>query len=204
MAVHNLTQQRSRILRYLVEGVRQRGRVPTTKEICRKFGFASPRAVTKHLQALEAEGYVERRGAPLGPQLNWDRVWEVLGIPILGRVPAGTPRLADAELRGTLTPDDVYPAEEGVFALEVQGESMTGEGIRPGDLVIIREDVEPKVGDIVVAVIEEDYMDAEATVKKLAQRDGKYYLDPANSEYEPIPLNGGRILGRVIRVIRYT
>ncbi len=202
MGTDELTPQRLRILRYLVEGVRRHGRIRTTTEICRAFGFASPRAVTKHLQALEADGCLERRGSPRAPQLNWDRIWELLGVPILGRVPAGTPRLADAEFRGTLTPDDVYPDEAGVFALEVQGESMVGAGIRPGDLVIIREDVEPKIGDIVVAIIEEDDVDAEATVKTLAKRDGRYYLDPANPDFEPISLNGGRILGRVIRVIR--
>lgn len=200
MEGNRLTPQQLRILRHLVDSVRRHGQVPTTAEVCRKFGFASPRAVTKHLQALEAKGYLERRGAPLGPQLNWDRVWDVLGVPILGRVPAGTPRLAEAEFRGALTPDDVYPDEDGVFALKVHGESMVGAGIRPGDLVIIREDVEPKIGDIVVATIE-DY-EEEATVKTLAKRDGAYYLDPANPAYDPIPLNGGRILGRVIRVIR--
>lgn len=200
----DLTRQQFRILRYIVESVRQRGRAPTNKEINQKFGFSSPNAVNRHLKALDAKDYIVRRGAPLGLQVNWDRVWELLGIPILGRVPAGTPRLAEAEFRGTLVPDDVYPADEGVFALEVQGESMVGEGIRPGDLVIIREDVEPKIGDIVVAIIEEDYVDAEATVKTLAKRNGEYYLDPANPDYEPIKLNGGRILGRVIRVIRYT
>ncbi len=200
MNAGDLTQQQLRILRYIVEGVRQRGRAPTAKEICAKFGFASPNAVTAHLEGLERKGYVERQGAPLGLRLNWDRVWSLLGIPLLGRVPAGTPRLAEAEFRGTLAPDDVYPTGEGLFALEVHGDSMLGEGIRPGDLVIVREDVEPKIGDVVVALVA-DY-DEEATVKKLAKRDGTVYLDPANPGYEPIPLNGGRIVGRVIRVIR--
>ena len=200
----DLTRQQFRILRHIVESVRRRGRAPTNKEINRTFGFNSPNAANRHLKALEAKGYIVRRGAPLGLQLNWDRVWELLGVPVLGRVPAGAPRLAEAEFRGTLTPDDVYPDEDGVFALEVQGESMIGAGIRPGDLVIIREDVEPKVGDIVVAIVEEDAMDAEATVKTLTKRNGEYFLDPANPEFEPMPLNGGRILGRVIRVIRYT
>lgn len=196
----NLTRQQLRVLRYIVRTVRRQGRAPTNKEINRQFGFSSPNAANRHLKALEAKRYIVRRGAPLGPQVNWDRVWDALGVPILGRVPAGVPRLAEAEFRGTLTPDDVYPDEDGVFALEVQGESMVGEGIRPGDLVIIREDVEPKIGDIVVAIIEDD--EAEATVKRLAKRDGAHYLDPAHPEYAPIPLNGGRILGRVIRVVR--
>lgn len=200
MDLGDLTQRQSRVLRYIVDGVRKRGRAPTFREIRNRFGYASDNAVTRHLKALEAKGYITRRGAPLGLQVNWDRVWDVLGVPILGRVPAGAPRLAEAEFRGSLAPDDVYPAEAGVFALEVQGESMTGEGIRPGDLVIIREDVETRIGDIVVALVE-DY-DEEATVKKLAKRNGEYYLDPANPAYEPIKLNGGRIIGRVIRVIR--
>jgi len=200
MNLGGLTDQQARILRYIVETVRGQGRAPTAKEICRKFGFSSPDSATYHLKALAEHGYVERRGAPRGLGVNWDRVWALLGIPLLGRVPAGAPRLAEAEFRGTLAPDDVYPTGDGLFALEVQGESMLGEGIRPGDLVIVREDVEPKIGDVVVALVA-DY-DEEATVKKLAKRDGTVYLDPANPDYAPIPLNGGRIVGRVIRVIR--
>lgn len=196
----DLTQRQRRVLRYIVDGVRQRGRAPTFPEIRNCFGFASDNAVTRHLKALETKGYITRRGAPLGLQVNWDRVWDLFGIPILGRVPAGIPRLAEAEFQGTLGPEDLYPTGEGLFALEVQGESMVGEGIRPGDIVIIREDVEAKIGDIVVALVE-DY-DEEATVKRLAKRNGEYYLDPANPAYEPIRLNGGRIIGRVIRVIR--
>jgi repressor LexA len=197
--IGDLTRQQYRVLRYLFEEVRRRGRPPTVREICGRFGFRSTGGARRHLEALEKKGYLSRprTGAHRGLDLVWPKVWKLFGIPIVGRVPAGKPRLADAEFLGSLTPEDFYPEGEGLFALKVEGESMTGAGLLPGDVVIVREQPTAEPGEIVVALIED-----EATVKRLAQRAGKLYLEPANPKYPAVELDGGRILGKVIKVLR--
>jgi repressor LexA len=197
MRVAELTQRQLQVLKYVFEQVRRKGRPPTVREVCDRFGFSSTGGARRHLYALEKKGYLTRSGAHRGLELVWPKVWKLFGIPIVGRVPAGTPRLADAEFLGTLTPEDFYPEEEGLFALRVQGESMVGAGILPGDVVIVREQPTADPGDVVVALIED-----EATVKRLARRRGKLYLEPANPRYEAVELDGGRILGKVIKVLR--
>jgi len=195
--MEGLTPKQHRVLRFLFEQVREAGRPPTLREICAHFGFASDRAARDHLKALEHKGYLSRTPSARGLELSWERVWQLFGIPILGRVPAGKPSLAEAEFIGALSPDDLYPSGPGLFALEVRGESMKDAGILPGDRVIIREQATATPGQIVVALI-----DNEATIKTLALRDGALILEPANPAFEPIPLNGGRIVGRVIQVVR--
>ncbi len=192
-----LTPKQHDVLAFVFQGVRGAGRPPTLHEICAHFGFASDRAARDHLKALERKGYLRRAGVARGIELVWERVWRLFGIPILGRVPAGKPGLAEAEFVGALSPDDVYPTGPGLFALEGRGERMKDAGILPGDRVIVREGAEASPGEIVVALI-----DDEATIKFLAERKGKRYLEPANPDYGPIELNGGKIVGRVIQVVR--
>ena len=84
-------RQQQRNVCYIVTGVRQRGRAPTAKEICAKFGSCSPDSVTEYLKEVEKKGYIEWRGSPLGMRLIWDRVWERLGIPIVDQVPTSVP-----------------------------------------------------------------------------------------------------------------
>lgn len=198
MELNPLTPPQHRVLRFLFEQVRAVGRPPTLREICAHFGFASTGTARDHLKALKHKGFLSSDGSARGIDLVWDRVWQLFGIPILGRVPAGTPSLAEAEFIGALSPDDVYPTGPGLFALEVRGESMRDAGILHGDRVIVREQSTANPGEIVVAVVEGD----EATIKTLTQRGKQLYLEPANPEFEPIPLNGGRIVGRVIQVVR--
>lgn len=202
MNLGDLTRQQLRILRYIVEGVRQRGRAPTHKEICAKFGFRSPNAAVDHLKALEKKGYIERRGAPLGLRVIWDKVWQRLGIPIVNRVPAGVPQLDDAEVVRTLTPDDVFRYEEGVVAVRVVGDSMKDAGILPGDVLVVRSQPVAEYGDIVVARTDDE---GALTVKRLVKIDGKPYLKPENRDvaYEKIPLNGGEVLGKVLDLHRH-
>jgi len=197
MRVADLTQRQYRVLKFIFEQVRRKGRPPTVREVCDRFGFTSTGGARRHLYALEKKGYLARTGVHRGLELVWPKVWKLFGIPIVGKVPAGTPRLADAEFLGTLTPEDFYPEGEGLFALRVQGESMVGAGILPGDVVIVREQPAADPGEIVVALIED-----EATVKRLARRGRKLYLEPANPRYEAVELDGGRILGKVVKVLR--
>lgn len=199
----DLTERQFQVLRFLFRFWRRRGKPPTIAEICGHFGFASTRSAFDHLRALERKGYIDRVLGSRGIEIR-EKVWELFGLPILGRVPAGEPRLADAEFLGVMTPDDFYPQEEGLVVVKVQGESMVGAGILPGDYVVVREQPTADPGDIVLAAAREEAGEGEVevTVKRLARRDGELYLEPANERYEPIPLDGGRILGVVIKVHR--
>ena len=190
-----LTPTQRRILSYLFEHWRSQGRPPSLRQVCQRFGFKAVGSAQDHIAALQRKGYL--RATRRGIQLIQAKVWQLFGIPIIGSVPAGAPRLADAEFLGTLTPEDFYPVESGLFALKVQGDSMKDAGILSGDLVIVREQPTADLGEIVVALIHE-----EATVKRLIKRGSKFYLEPANPDYTSAPLNGGKVLGKVIQVLR--
>jgi len=118
-------------------------------------------------------------------------------MPILGRVPAGGPLLAEENIEGTLDLSEEFAGQK-VFALKVHGDSMIEVGICEDDLVVVRAQNHAEPGEIVVALV-----DGESTVKRRARRNGKLSLEPANPRYEPIPVEGDtKVLGKVIGVIR--
>jgi repressor LexA len=112
-------------------------------------------------------------------------------------VPAGSPLLADENIEGSVDLSREFNGQN-LFALKVQGDSMANAGIHDGDLVVVRAQDHAEAGDIVVALL-----DGEATVKELARRAGKLWLQPANPRYDPIAVGGDtKIAGKVIGVIR--
>jgi len=207
-----LTQRQKEILEFIISHIEQYGYPPSIPEIQEKFSFKSPNAVSDHLEALERKGYIARRphksrGIEVLIQskpekdenLNGGNVAEV---PIVGRVSAGTPILAEENLEGTLFVDrSLVRDPKGVFALRVQGESMVKAGILDGDFVLIKQQPAAEQGEIVVALIED-----EATVKRFYKDKNKIKLKPENDTMKPIVVDskGGsvRILGKVVGVIR--
>jgi repressor LexA len=189
-----LTAQQQKLLKFILDHIRGKGHPPTIREIGRAFGFRSTGTVRDHVRALENKGYVRTmRGKSRGlfPQ-PWLRA-----LPILGRVPAGGPLLAEENVEGALDLSQEFGGEK-VFALKVHGDSMVEAGICEDDLVVVRTQEGAQAGEIVVALV-----DGEATVKKLARRHGKLWLQPANPRYQPIPVaDDTRIVGKVIGVIR--
>ncbi|MGH8596342.1 MAG: transcriptional repressor LexA, partial [Gammaproteobacteria bacterium] len=184
-----LTSQQQKLLNFLLEHTRTKGHPPTVREIGRAFGFRSTGTVRDHLRALETKGYVRKhRGKSRGLLLqSWLR-----SLPILGRVPAGGPLLAEENVEGTVDLSREFGGEN-VFALKVHGDSMVDAGICEDDLVVVRRQDHAEAGQIVVAMV-----DGEATVKKFMARGAKRWLQPANSRYEPIPVEDDtRIVGRV-------
>jgi repressor LexA len=122
------------------------------------------------------------------------------GIPILGRVAAGQPVLAEESLEGSLEPGEMFGDRNGLFALRVRGDSMTGAGIMAGDYVVVRQQENAASGEIVVALLGD-----EATVKYYRPGRGRVELVAANPAYEPIAVEPGsefRVLGVVRGVIR--
>jgi repressor LexA len=192
-------QTRNQIHRF----VRQRllaGRPPTVREVQSAFGFRSVQSAREHLEGLVAEGRLAKEpGVSRGYRLPGGAAAPLVAlVPILGRVQAGALTTAVEDPEGFL-PVEGRPDGDDLFALRVRGESMTGAGILPGDLVIARRQPDADHGDIVVALI-----DDEATVKTLWKRGRRVELRPANPAFEPVVPDPSalRLLGRVIEVRR--
>ena len=198
----SLTPPQQKLLTYILDSIRKSGSPPTVREICAKFGYRSTGTARDHLGALEIKGYLRKlpgKSRGLVPS-NWSKLLRadfLLPIPILGRVPAGGPLLAEENIEGSLDLSEEFAGQK-TFALKVHGDSMIEAGICEDDLVVVRSQEHAEPDEIVVALV-----DGEATVKRLARRNGKLWLQPANPRYEPIPVTGDtRIIGKVIGVIR--
>ena len=189
-----LSKKQSEILDVIRRWIAEKGYCPSIRELCAEVRLSSPSTVHAHLRELENQGYITRPdGKNRSIVLTGGR--EPAGVPILGRVAAGAPILAQQEIRGYLPWD---PRGEGEFvALAVRGDSMKDAGILDGDLVVVRQQETAGDGEIVIALLEE-----EATCKRLSLEDGAVWLLPENEAYEPIDGTGARILGKVTAVIR--
>ena len=194
-----LTTKQQKVLRLLQAAYRRDGRSPTYEEMAAAMRV-TVRSVFQHVQALERKGLVTRsrrhRGISLAPEVRPE-----VGVPVIGRVAAGRPILAleniDAYLR---LPGS--QAEEGIFCLQVQGDSMTGRGIQDGDYAIVRLAREIRQGEVGVFLIGD-----EATVKTARFVRGKRLeLRPENPDYSPIRTwecdEEVRLAGKVIGVYR--
>jgi len=197
-----LTERQRQILKFIVERIEEGGVPPTLREIAGHFGFASPASAKAHLRALEMKGFIRRReGQARGIELVRERVqrvfWEREGVPLVGRVAAGRPILAEENIEDVLKLEGLFPKDQGLFALRVRGDSMVGAGILEGDILIVRPQPTAEIGDIVVAII-----DDEGTVKRLSRKGDRICLEAANPDYPPIIADDVRIVGVVIGLIR--
>jgi repressor LexA len=163
------------------------------------FGFRAVQTAREHLEALVEEGKLTKNpGRARGYSLPDLAPVGTLRVPILGRVQAGALSSAVEDHDGYLPVESSREGDE-LFALRVRGESMTGAGILPGDLVIVRSQPYASPGDIVVALVED-----EATVKRFRVHRGRVELHPENPHFDPIipPADQLQILGKVIEVRR--
>lgn len=184
-----LTRRQQDILSFIEGRVREDGLPPTRAEIVAHFGFASPNAAQCHLRALAERGAIELRpGTARGIRLVNSRsspAAETLTLPVIGRVAAGSPVLAVENHDADLCIDAGQFRPRPDYALRVTGESMTGAGIRDGDLLLVHRTPEASHGQIVVARV-----DDEVTVKRLRRRGRGIYLDPENPAFSPIHISG--------------
>jgi repressor LexA len=190
------------VLEFLREFARSRSFAPTAREVADRFGIAEKNAFY-YMELLERKGYIRRhRKSPRRIEfLGEAALPSPLRVPVLGRVPAGSPREA-IELAGEELLFDPSLAGEGeVFSLRVKGDSMEGAHICEGDYVLVRAQETAEDGEIVVAVV-----DGEATVKRIRRRSGGIRLEPANPAYAPVDVPNGspsfRIAGKVVGVFR--
>lgn len=178
-----LSPRRSAILTFIRERIAEHGQPPSLAEISEAFGFASRSVARKHVVALTEAGFIEvnpnqARGIRL---LNQPPRPEWLEIPVLGRVAAGLPIGADAEVHNRLLLDPALFSRTPDYLLRVQGDSMIEDGILDGDLVAVRRDSEVRNGQIVVA-----RLDGEVTIKRFERLADGVRLLPRNPAYAPI------------------
>jgi repressor LexA len=219
-AVGGLSARQHAILDVIRHSVERRGYPPSIREICEATGLSSTSSVAHQLTVLESKGYLRRdanrpravavydvdpaqprsrgrRPHRPQPQRAPDAALAPVYVPVVGRIAAGGPILAEELV------EDVFPlprtlvGDGTLFLLRVAGDSMTDAAISDGDWVVVRQQPTAENGDMVAAMI-----DGEATVKTWRRRDGHMWLLPHNSAYAPIPGDDATILGKVVAVLR--
>lgn len=215
-----LTQRQQGILDVIRTAVDERGYPPSVREIGEAVGLTSPSSVAHQLRMLEQKGYLRRDpNRPRALEVRTKETSEALpgstnnsektpatstnisekanNVPLLGRIAAGGPILAEEAVADTFTLPRQITGQGNLFILEVSGDSMIEAAICNGDFVVIRQQTTAENGEIVAALIGD-----EATVKTLSRKAGNTWLLPANPAYEPIDGNEAQILGKVVSVLR--
>ena len=199
-----LKEREKRILEYISQHTKERGYPPTTRDVCAALGIKSTSTVHKAMETLREAGYIKQesgrhRYGVESEQLDLHE--EVAEVPIIGRVAAGEPILAEQNIEGYFPLPAGQIGKGNTFMLSVHGNSMVEAGILNGDYVLVEEQSTAQNGDIVVALVED--MEAEATVKAFYKENGFIRLQPRNSEMEPIIVKDCKIVGKVKGVFRY-
>ena len=177
----DLTPRQTQILRLVQRFILETGMPPTRAEIARELGFRSANAAEEHLRALARKGVIALiPGTSRGIQLR-DTIREQMGLPLIGRVAAGKPILAEENIEGRLPLDPSLFQPRPHYLLKVTGMSMKDAGILDGDLVAVHRTSEVRSRQIVVARLEDS-----VTVKRYRQEGSVVWLLPENSEFEPI------------------
>ncbi len=176
----SLTPRQAEILQLIRDSIEVEGRPPTRAEIARAFGFRSANAAEDHLRALERKGLIEiDAGAARGI-----RLLESLGLPLIGRVAAGHPILAEAHIQGRYQIDPLLFKPRADYLLKVRGLSMKDAGILDGDLLAVHRTQEARSGQIVVARLHD-----EVTVKRYRRHGNLVELLPENPDFKPIEVD---------------
>lgn len=201
----SLSKRQAEILDFIKTEIQRKGYPPSVREIGKAVGLSSSSTVHSHLAALERKRYVRRDPSkPRALEVLDFRPTElpitskkIRNIPLVGRIAAGMPLLAQENIEDTFPLPTDFARDENCFMLKVEGESMINAGIMPDDYVIVRQQSTAEDGDIVVALIEN-----EATVKRFYRESDGIRLQPENPQMEPIRSRDIFILGKVIGVIR--
>ena len=202
MSQEKITPKQQEILEYIKETILKKGYPPAVREICEAVKLKSTSSVHSHLETLEKNGYIRRD--PTKPRtieiiddcFNLAR-GEVVNVPLIGTVAAGTPLLAQENIETYFPiPSELLPNKE-IFMLKVKGDSMIEAGIFNGDQILVEKTNTAENGEIVVALLDDS-----ATVKRFYREDGYYRLQPENASMEPIFVDEVQILGKVIGLFR--
>jgi len=217
-----LTPRQQRVLRVIKESIEKRGFPPSMREIGDAVGLTSSSSVSHQLKVLEEKGFLRRdpnrpraievflpeimaarRSISAADETSYDETGvgdaapPATYVPLLGRIAAGGPILAEENLEEVFPLPKSLVGDGTLFLLEVSGDSMIDAAICNGDYVVIRQEQTASNGEIVAALI-----DGEATVKTFMKKDGHVWLLPHNQAYEPIDGTHAQILGKVTAVLR--
>lgn len=204
-----LSSRQQQILDFIIAHVDQSGVVPSYREIGHALGIDSTNAVSDHIKALIRKGYVERVGEP-GRSRSLRLTERATGmasdssvqmVPLLGRVAAGVPLLAEENYQGSVRVDSsMLPPGGKVFALVVTGDSMIEDGIFDGDTLFVRQKEEARNGEIAVVMV-----DGDATVKRFFKEGDRVRLQPSNAAMDPIYVDRRsdvKVIGVAVGVFR--
>ena len=220
-----LKDREQRILDYMKEEIRQKGYPPTVREICSALNIKSTSTAHKDIDSLVKQGYIKKDpskpralmvvdNAAETPQSGTDSAAgqylsanegvshaEVVDSPVIGRIAAGTPILAEQNIDDSFPVPARFIGSNPSFMLTVRGESMIEAGIMDGDYILVEQQNTARNGDIVVAMV--DGFESEATVKTFYKEADHIRLQPENSSMSPIIVKDAKILGKVKGVFRY-
>lgn len=206
-----ITKRQQQIYDFIRAYQKEKGYPPSVREMAAAVGLSSPSTVHAHLSALEEHGLIKRDSTKPralevfnqdGSSVKLAEVTEkpdrgTISLPLIGRVAAGMPILAEQNVEETFTLPIEIATDSSSFVLEVHGNSMINVGIYNGDYIVVREQKSAMNGEIVVAMI-----DGEATVKTFYKEQGRVRLQPENDSMEPIYATNPQILGKVVALMR--
>ena len=205
--MQGLTKRQEMVLDFITQSINSRGYPPTLREIGSYMGIRSTNGVNDHLRALERKGYLKRedmKSRALRPvNMETAQEDELVEVPLVGRVAAGEPVLAEQNIEDTITVDQsLVGRHREVFALKVRGDSMIDAGIHEGDTIFVRKQLHAERNAIAVVLIGD-----EATVKYFQPESDFIRLQPANKAYAPIIIRKEdfrptQILGVVVGLYR--
>jgi repressor LexA len=198
-----MTSRQQEIFQFIKKYAAKTGYPPTVREIGKAVGLASSSTVHAHLANLEKYGVLRRDPTkPRAIELLFDKAKQAVvpgdgGLPLVGRVAAGQPVLAEENIDDYVQVPPVAGGDEGDYVLQIAGESMRDAGILAGDYVVVHRQESARDGDIVVALLGD-----EATVKRFFRESDHVRLQPENPSMEPIRSREVQVLGRVVGVFR--
>jgi repressor LexA len=217
MADPDLTPRQRKIIQAIVDSIQRRGYAPSMREIADAAGLSSPSSVSYQLSILAKKGYLSRDARrprssvlrpPADPGLQEHPGADgreaggpaVARVPLVGRIAAGDPILAEQSVEDVYALPRQLVGEGNLIMLKVVGDSMINAAIADGDWVVVRLESDVENGDIVAATI--DGVEVEGTVKTLKRADGHVWLMPHNPSYAPILGDNAAIVGKVVAVLR--
>lgn len=217
-----LKDREQKVLDFMKHEIREKGYPPTVREICTALGIKSTSTVHKDIASLEKQGYLRKDPAKpralmivepqtgeqvqtpvaekAAPPAELERA-DVVEVPVIGRIAAGTPILAEQNVEDSFPVPSRFVSGGTNFMLTVHGESMIEAGIMDGDYLLVEQQQTARNGEIVVAMV--DGFESEATVKTFYKEEDHIRLQPENSAMSPIIVKDAKILGKVKGVFRY-
>ncbi|MDO5067261.1 MAG: transcriptional repressor LexA [Propionibacteriaceae bacterium] len=210
-----LTPRQLLLLKLIRDAVVNEGYPPSMRELAERAGLASTSSVAYQLKTLERAGFIrrdphrpramvvtlpetgEREPLAMPSEQSYDAEPTSIAVPLVGRIAAGGPILAEEQVEDVLALPKQLVGEGTMFLLEVKGDSMIDAAICDGDWVVVRQQQDASNGDIVAALLDE-----EATVKTFQRKDGQVWLLPHNKDFSPIDGKYATIMGKVVAVMR--